>query len=172
MATSRVTDEAIATAWSLALQEGHRCLRIAEKLLSRTWVAPCPLPLDVGGAVAQSAAEEHERYTDLLVIALHWAGVPDTPPTSALLGIPEAASHGITDTLAVEEECWLPDGSPAENTSLVVVLASVEYLARILCDSTPFDAEVVTFLTDAPEAAPSGSSLFSTLAMPDALSSG
>eukprot|EP00971_Amphidinium_carterae_P198899 3947214-Amphidinium_carterae.2 len=169
MTSSRASPEdLVSSAWTNAMQEGHRCLRIAEKLLSRPWVAPCPLPTD-SGARQQPPADEYERFTDLLVIALHWAGSPDTSPSSALLVIPESAGHGIADTVPREMECYQPDGEAAGTTSVVVVLATAEYLARILYESTPVDTEAVTFIPDLPNASPIGASVFASLSLPEPL---
>eukprot|EP00971_Amphidinium_carterae_P018184 358700-Amphidinium_carterae.1 len=171
MATSRQSAESSATqSWALAIREGHRVLRVAEKLLSKAWIAPCPLPTDTGAR--QLSSEEVERFMDLQIMALHWSGPPDTAPTSALLLIPEAASHGITDTLAKEVECFNPDGEGVEMANVVVVLATADYLSRILYEGTPWEAEVVNFVTDSPSAAPHPPTVFASIALPESLESG
>eukprot|EP00971_Amphidinium_carterae_P039277 772177-Amphidinium_carterae.1 len=166
MTTARAAaaEEATRVAWENATQEGHRCFRVAEKLLSRSWIAPCPLPVDGGGRQQQPPPEDFERFTDLLVIALHWAGSPDGPPTSALLAIPEAASHGISDAVARQVDCVYPDGQPVDTAGVVIVLASADYLSLILYESSAETAEVINFLPDVHGAAPLGAAMFASLA--------
>eukprot|EP00971_Amphidinium_carterae_P311988 6201673-Amphidinium_carterae.1 len=113
--------------------------------------APCPLPVegtDIG------TTEEAESFMDLLVIALHWNGSPESAPTSALLAIPEATSHGVHGAVSVASDCYFSDGSFVEVGNVVLMLASSEYLARILAESTPATAEIVTFVADVGGAAP------------------
>eukprot|EP00971_Amphidinium_carterae_P029882 587844-Amphidinium_carterae.1 len=76
-----------------------------------------------GGTRQQPPAEEHDRFTDLLVI--------------------ESAGHGISDTVPRQMECFQPDGKAAGMTSVVVVLAIANYLSKILYESTPLDVETV-----------------------------
>eukprot|EP00971_Amphidinium_carterae_P339210 6476869-Amphidinium_carterae.1 len=161
-AAAAAAEESTSMAWATATQEGHRCFRVADKLLARSWIAPCPLPVDGGGRQQATSFDDSERFTDLLVIALHWAGPPDGPPTSALLAVPEAAAHGITDAVVRQVDCAYPDGQVVDTAGVVILLASAEYLSRILSEST--HAEVVNFVTDVPAAAPSGAALFAALA--------
>eukprot|EP00971_Amphidinium_carterae_P329879 6462641-Amphidinium_carterae.1 len=171
MASARLTEEATSAAWASATHDGHRVFRVAEKLLSRSWVAPCPLPVD-SASQQRLSTEEVEHFTDLLVVALHWTGPPDGPPANALLAIPESASHGVTDVLPRTVECLHPDGSEAESASVVLVLASADYLAKILHGSVPADVEVTNFVTEVPTAAPSGAAIFASVPVPNVFSSG
>eukprot|EP00971_Amphidinium_carterae_P305130 6063229-Amphidinium_carterae.2 len=168
MASSSRVDETLLAQWKVAVQEGHRSLKVAEKLLYRGCVAPCPLPVDT----PEQVGEESEQFMDLLVVALHWAGPPDSAPTSALLAIPEAASHGVQGATAMHVECYFSDGQISDTAPIVVLMASAEYLAKILGEGTPASSDTVTFVPDVARAAPLGSAVFSSLTLPDGLQQG
>eukprot|EP00971_Amphidinium_carterae_P325872 6456400-Amphidinium_carterae.1 len=170
MATSSRVEESVASQWQAAVQEGHRNLRVADRLLGRSWVAPCPLPVE--GASAAGGAEESEQYMELVVVALHWSAGPDGPPTSALVAIPEVASHGVQGATPISIECYYSDGQFADQASIVVVVVLAEYLARILGESVPGSSEVITFVTDVIGAVPLGSSVLAALPLPDVLQQG
>eukprot|EP00971_Amphidinium_carterae_P057458 1136006-Amphidinium_carterae.1 len=107
---------------------------------------------------------------DLVIVAVHWAGGPDSAPTSALLAVPEAASHGVQGATAMHVECYFSDGQQADTSPVVVIMVSADYLSRILHEST--NADVVTFVPDVIGAAPLGSTIFSALTLPDGLQQG
>eukprot|EP00971_Amphidinium_carterae_P115281 2283348-Amphidinium_carterae.1 len=119
---------------------------------SQGWVAPCPLPVDT----PEQVSEESEQFMDLLVVALHWAGPPDSAPTSALLAIPEAASHGVQGATAKHVDCNFSDGQISDTAPIVVLMASADYL----CEGTPASSDTVTFVPDVAGAAPLGSAVF------------
>eukprot|EP00971_Amphidinium_carterae_P326718 6457677-Amphidinium_carterae.1 len=116
MSLARV-DDAVLALWQTALQEGHRSLRIADKLLGSAWIAPCPLPVDAPEQVI--GVDDAETYTDIIVVGLHWAGPPDSGPTSALLALPEAAAHGVQGAVAMQAECFYMDGQLVDTASIV-----------------------------------------------------
>eukprot|EP00971_Amphidinium_carterae_P318050 6322480-Amphidinium_carterae.2 len=109
---------------------------------------------------------------DLVVIALHWNGGPDGPPTSALVAIPEHASHGVQGANPVWTDCLYTDGSFADSANVVVVMVTSTYLSKILRETTPQTAEVLSFVTEAPGAAPLGSTILATMTLPDVLQRG
>eukprot|EP00971_Amphidinium_carterae_P137676 2728741-Amphidinium_carterae.1 len=168
MTSSSLRADDAAAQWQVALQEGHISLKVAERLISRSWIAPCPLPVDT----AEPVPDDSEHFMDLIVVALHWAGPPTSPPTSAVIAIPEAASHGVQGSQPMQVECYYSDGQSVDTAEVVLVLASADYLARVLRDATSASAEVTSFVPDVVGAAPLASSLFTMLSMPEALLQG
>eukprot|EP00971_Amphidinium_carterae_P242824 4821460-Amphidinium_carterae.1 len=109
---------------------------------------------------------------DIVVVGLHWGGLPDSPPTSALVSLPDIAPHGVQNVEATQLECFYADGQLADVGDVVTILASAEYLSKILCEGTSQAADMFGFVEDVVGSAPLGSNVFSTISMPEPMTKG
>eukprot|EP00971_Amphidinium_carterae_P212186 4210905-Amphidinium_carterae.1 len=164
-----------ATSWAEALTQGHRHVRLADRLLQRAWMMPVPFPvMTAGHGGTAEVVSEDSAYCEMIVVALFWnSGMsPDSLPTGILLAVPEAAAHGVEHVMSVDSPAYYMDGTYVCDVGVAVILASPPYVGQYLTETSPADSVVVSFVEDSVGALPWNAHLFGQLDLPDTLNNG
>eukprot|EP00971_Amphidinium_carterae_P215347 4273803-Amphidinium_carterae.1 len=164
-----------ATSWAEALTQGHRHVRLADRLLQRAWMMPVPFPvMTAGHGGTVEVVSEDSAYCEMIVVALFWnSGMsPDSLPTGVLLAVPEAAAHGVEHVMIVDSPTYYMDGTYVCDVRVAVILASPAYVGQYLTETSPADAIAVSFVEDSVGALPWNAHLFGQLDLPDTLNNG
>eukprot|EP00971_Amphidinium_carterae_P076278 1506526-Amphidinium_carterae.1 len=142
------------TTWEEAIRVGSRNVRMTERLLSRCWLLPFPLPIED----AQDAGAEQEQameFTEMTILGLYWGvAPPDQPPHSVLFALPEIAAAGIENATSASVSCVDPEGTAVGETTCSMVVASAEYVSKHICESCPQGSTHIAFMEEFPGCLP------------------
>eukprot|EP00971_Amphidinium_carterae_P277754 5513090-Amphidinium_carterae.1 len=147
--------------WEEALRLGSRSVRLTERLLSRSWLLPFPLPVEDPQADPAGEPEQSAEFTELIILGLYWGhALPTQPPHSVLLALPEIAAAGVEGATVAAAQCCDAQGVAVGDASCAMVLASADYVSRHLGESSPLDSNVIAFMEEVPGCLPVASALF------------
>eukprot|EP00971_Amphidinium_carterae_P326124 6456763-Amphidinium_carterae.2 len=163
MAQASLALEVEPTTWEEAIRLGSRNVRLTERLLSRPWLFPFPLPVDDLQADAGGDQETGQdgEFTELTILGLYWGSAPPSqPPHSILLALPEIAASGVDGSTTATVPCLDSSGAHVGDTNCAVLIASAAYVGKFLCESSPLDAHVIAFMEEVPGCLPIAAQLF------------
>eukprot|EP00971_Amphidinium_carterae_P091237 1806049-Amphidinium_carterae.2 len=160
--------------WEEALRTGSRSVRLTERLLSRTWLMPFPLPVD--SPQEQSGDQEQSAetgYTEMTILGLYWGhAAPTQSPHSVLLALPEIAAAGVEGATNASVPCVDVQGTHVGEATCAMFVASSEYVNKCMCESCPSGCSLVAFMDEIPGCLPVASLLFSDEHIPQAAQEG
>eukprot|EP00971_Amphidinium_carterae_P142778 2828564-Amphidinium_carterae.2 len=138
-------------------------LQASALLLTKPWLARLPL-VDEGA----STDEQVGAFTEVCVLAVRWDGPPSGPVTNCVVAVPALAVEGLLETCETFVARIHSDGptSTTESCEIAVLYYGPEFL-HSLAESSPSQAQVVSFSSVGSGGLPIGAEIVDVLDLPE-----